>query len=156
MRDKCLVCERIERILNNANPYFVAELETGYVVLGDFQYFKGYALLLCKKHKTELHHLDSGFRMNFLREMSELAEAVNIAFKPSKINYELLGNSNSHMHWHIFPRFEDDPKPDSPIWCIDKAIRCSENTKPDLKELERIKSVLLAALRKTAMNIKSC
>ena len=28
----CLICKRIEMIKNNENPYFVKELETGYVV----------------------------------------------------------------------------------------------------------------------------
>jgi len=31
-------------IQKNENPYFVEELETGFVVLGDHQYFKGYTL----------------------------------------------------------------------------------------------------------------
>ena len=40
----CLICERIEMIKNNENQYFVKELETGYVVLGDNQHFKGYTI----------------------------------------------------------------------------------------------------------------
>ena len=38
----CLVCERIQMIKENNNPYFVKELETGYVVLGDYQHFNGF------------------------------------------------------------------------------------------------------------------
>ncbi|MDS2836880.1 HIT family protein, partial [Streptococcus pneumoniae] len=38
----CLICQRIELIKAGQNPYFVKELETGYVVIGDYQYFKGY------------------------------------------------------------------------------------------------------------------
>ena len=91
MPDNCLVCDRISKILDNTNPYFVAELETGYVVVGDFQYFKGYALFLCKQHMTELHELDNDFKIKFLKEMSEVAEAVYIAFRPKKLNYESAG-----------------------------------------------------------------
>ncbi len=57
----CMVCERIARIKQGKNPYFVRELETGYVVLGDYQRFKGYTLFLCKEHATELHFLENGF-----------------------------------------------------------------------------------------------
>lgn len=39
MRNNCIVCSRISKIKINENPFFVVELETGYVVLGDFQYF---------------------------------------------------------------------------------------------------------------------
>ena len=46
----CGVCERIRMIQDGRNPFFVKELETGYVVLGDFQHFKGYTLFLYKEH----------------------------------------------------------------------------------------------------------
>ena len=154
MPNKCLVCDRISKILRNDNPYFVAELETGYVVVGDFQYFKGYTLFLCKQHKTELHQLDKDFRIKFLKEMSEVAEAVSIAFHPKKINYELLGNTDMHMHWHIFPRYGNDPKPETSIWCIDKNTRYADKSRPSDVELTQIKEKLLRALKKIASNIQ--
>ncbi len=36
----CLICERIEMIESQTNPYFVKELETGDVVVGDHQHFR--------------------------------------------------------------------------------------------------------------------
>ena len=44
--------------------------------------------------------------MKFLEEMSIVAEAVSKAFNADKMNYELLGNGNTHLHWHLFPRKE--------------------------------------------------
>ena len=44
----CFICDRIKMIGQGTNPYFVKELETGYVVIGDNQHFKGYTLFLCK------------------------------------------------------------------------------------------------------------
>ena len=35
----CGVCERIEEIKAGENPFFVKELETGYVVVGNSQRF---------------------------------------------------------------------------------------------------------------------
>jgi diadenosine tetraphosphate (Ap4A) HIT family hydrolase len=154
MPNKCLVCDRISKILRNDNPYFVAELETGYVVVGDFQYFKGYTLFLCKQHKTELHQLDKDFRIKFLKEMSEVAEAVSTAFHPKKLNYELLGNTDMHMHWHIFPRYGNDLKPETSTWCIDKNARYADKSRPSDVELTQIKEKLLRALKKTASNIQ--
>lgn len=72
----CLICERIQMIKEHKNPYFVKELETGYVVLGDHQHFKGYTLFLCKEHKTELFQLDKDVKIKFLEEMSLVAEAA--------------------------------------------------------------------------------
>ena len=114
----CLICERIEMIQNHTNPYFVTELETGYVVLGDHQYFKGYTLFLCKSHTTELHFLRPSFKMKYLEEMATVAEAVYNAFKPEKLNYELLGNGDTHLHWHIFPRNPNDTPIKGPVWWV--------------------------------------
>lgn len=66
----CLICQRIDLIKKGENPYFVKELETGYVVIGDHQYFAGYSLFLAKEHVTELHHLKKETRLRFLEEMS--------------------------------------------------------------------------------------
>ena len=62
----CLICDRIKMIKDGTNPYFVKELETGYVVIGDNQHFKGYTLFLHKKHKTELFQLDLETKKKFL------------------------------------------------------------------------------------------
>lgn len=98
----CLICDRIKMIKNNTNHFFVKELETGYVVIGDHQHFKGYTLFLFKEHKTELFQLENSIKMKFLEEMSLVAEAVSSAFDCEKMNYELLGNGDSHLHWHLF------------------------------------------------------
>ena len=78
----CMTCERIDWIKNGKNPYFVKELNTGYVVIGDHQRIKGYSLFLCIEHATELHFLEPDFRDEFLHEMAIVAEAVYNAFKP--------------------------------------------------------------------------
>ena len=66
----CLICDRIKMIKEDRNPYFVKELKTGYVVIGDHQHFKGYTLFLCKEHRTELFQLEDKVKMQFLEEMS--------------------------------------------------------------------------------------
>ena len=65
----CLICERIELIKQGRNPHFVKELETGYVVIGDGQYFKGYTLFLAKEHVTELHQMEYETKIKFLEEI---------------------------------------------------------------------------------------
>lgn len=146
---ECIVCKRIEMIKNGENPFFVRELKTGYVVLGDIQRFKGYTLFLCKEHATELHFLKKDFRRDFLEEMSLVAEAVYHAFQPDKLNYELLGvGSGVHMHWHIFPRYAGDtPKP-GPVWRLDGTELNSPIYKPGEEELKRLKTKLNAELEK--------
>lgn len=146
--ENCFVCQRIQRIKEGTNPYFVAELETGYVVIGDFQYFKGYTVFISKEHKTELHQLEPERRILFLKEMSLVAEAVFHAFKPQKMNYELLGNTDTHMHWHLFPRYREDLVSGGPIWLVDAKIRSSESARPSEQELASLKKELFFQLKK--------
>lgn len=142
----CEICERIPRI-NPDNPYFVAELETGFAVLGDNQHIPGYAILVCKTCVPELHDLLPGVRARFLDEMALLAEAVYRAFRPRKLNYELLGNSVSHMHWHIFPRYEDDANPRWPVWSSPAFLEAAaSNATPDRDVLRERADALRAAL----------
>ena len=144
----CLICERIEMIKNNENSYFVKELETGYVVLGDHQRFKGYTLFLCKKHVTELHHLDHDFKMKYLEEMSLVAEAVQNAFGAEKMNYELLGNGDTHLHWHLFPRNTGDTPEKGPVWWLSKEEMWNEKYTPTEEELLAFKNKLLQEINK--------
>lgn len=146
MPDSCLICDRIAMIVSGTNPYFVAELETGYVVIGDEQFFRGYTLFLCKEHVHELHELNPDFRARFLVEMAQVSEAVYRAFKPKKLNYELLGNSDPHLHWHLFPRHKNDPRPLGPIWSIDKSLRQSYKIISAPEELAKLKEQLLKEL----------
>ena len=132
-------------IKQGTNPWFVKELETGYVVIGDFQTYRGYTVFLCKEHNSELHELDVLFKNKFLNEMSLVAEAVYKAFQPDKMNYELLGNTDEHMHWHLFPRRISDKKAFTAVWAVPKKER---NDKPTGKDLEVIKKLLLTELDK--------
>ena len=54
--------------------------------------------------------------------MAHLAAAIETAFRPHKMNYELLGNLVPHLHWHLFPRSADDPDRLRPVWfALEKA-----------------------------------
>lgn len=142
--NNCLICDRIASIERGENPFFVGETETGYIVIGDHQFFRGYTLLLSKHHERELHDLPDDVRRQFLWEMSEVAGAVFRAFQPVKLNYELLGNTDVHMHWHLIPRYASDPLPLGPAWRIDPEIRNS--VRPSPAELEQLKMELRAQL----------
>lgn len=144
----CIVCDRIKMIKEGRNPYFVKELETGYVVIGDNQHFKGYTLFLCKEHKTELFQLDHSTKMKFLEEMSDVAEAVSKAFDAEKMNCELLGNGDAHLHWHLFPRVNGDLEEygnngKGPVWWYPREKMYSDENRPSDMELKIWKTKLL-------------
>ena len=112
----CEICRKLDQCRSGDHPGLIAEMETGFAVLGDSQYFRGYSLLLCKTAATELFELPDGVRARFLEEMVTLSRAVQNVLHPHKLNYECLGNQVHHLHWHIFPRYLDEPDPLKPVW----------------------------------------
>lgn len=151
----CLICDRIAMIQAGANPYFVKELSTGYVVLGDHQYFYGYTLFLYKHHGdiTELFHLAPQERAKFLEEMSLVAQAVSRAFGAEKMNYELLGMGDAHLHWHLFPRTDGDlegygNQGRGPVWWYPKEKMYSDASRPTGAQLAQMKQRLLRELER--------
>lgn len=138
----CLICERIEMIQSSTNPYFVCELETGYVVIGDHQHFCGYTLFLCKTHVTELHFLPKDMRCKHLEEMAMVSEAVYNAFGAEKMNCELLGNGDAHLHWHLFPRKTGDAPKRGPVWLLPEQEMYSDAKRPSPSELAEMVSKL--------------
>jgi Diadenosine tetraphosphate (Ap4A) hydrolase and other HIT family hydrolases len=140
-------------IQRGVNPYFVRELETGYVVIGDNQHFFGYTLFLYKHHgdKTELFHLESAERAKFMEEMSIVAEAVSRAFGAEKMNYELLGMGDAHLHWHLFPRRTGDIEEygnhgKGPVWWYPMEKMYADENRPSESQLDKMKKKLLAEL----------
>lgn len=138
-------------IQRGENPYFVKELGTGYVVIGDHQHFKGYTLFLCKEHVTELHHLVRDMKIRHLEEMSLVSEAVMKAFGAEKMNCELLGNGEAHLHWHLFPRRAGDIESygnngKGPAWWYPMEKMYDDSNRPTDEELQQLRSGLLQVL----------
>ena len=155
----CFVCDRINETKAGNNPFFVKELETGYVVIGDYQHFKGYTLFLYKEHVVELFDLDAATRKKHLYEMTLVAEAVNNAFGAQKMNYECLGNGDAHIHWHLFPRRTNDignygNNGRGPVWWYPRTEMYADTNRPGNEELRDMKENLLCELDKLLIQSK--
>ena len=108
----CIMCQRWQ----DEPELRVIELDQCYVQLNRDQFFRGYTFVFTRKHVTELFHLDQQVRQNVIEEVNLVAAALSQVYQPTKMNYELLGNMVPHMHWHLVPRFTDDPLWPRPIW----------------------------------------
>lgn len=140
------IADRIAQIDRQENPFFVAEMRAGYVVVGDSQRFPGYTLFLCRWPVHELHELPAADADLFLQEMRLVAAAVWRAFSPEKLNVEMLGNGDPHLHCHIFPRRTSDGVK-GPVWWLPYA----EMQEPAADEvIASMKAALLRALQADA------
>ena len=128
----CGICAMIDRIKAGAFPDFIAELKSCYVILGDQQFYRGYCVLFAKLHATELYLMPADAARLLFDEMRLVAEAIAAVVKPWKMNYECLGNSEPHVHWHLLPRYETDEMRHGPIW-----LRPESERKMTLEENDR-------------------
>ena len=97
--------------------------------------------------------LDCATKMKYLEEMSVVAQAVAKAFGAEKMNYELLGNGDTHLHWHLFPRTGGDIEnygnnSTGPVWWYPREKMYSDDNRPSDAELEEMKKKLLGELEK--------
>jgi diadenosine tetraphosphate (Ap4A) HIT family hydrolase len=109
MSGSCGLCDRVKAMAEGKHPAVIREFKHSYWVLGDHQFFKGYSLVLLKKHVREMHELAARERRELLDEVMRAGDAVAKAFKPWKMNFASLGNVDEHVHWHIIPRYKSDP-----------------------------------------------
>jgi diadenosine tetraphosphate (Ap4A) HIT family hydrolase len=117
--------------------------------LGPWQFYRGYCVLISRRHARELSELPDEVRRDYLEEMCLLARAIERGFTPHKLNYELLGNQVPHLHWHLFPRSSDDPDRLSPVWlALDRAERDpAERLRLQAAQLDR--AAIVSALRQS-------
>ncbi len=108
----CIMCQRWQ----DEPELRVIELDQCYVQLNRDQFFRGYTFVFTREHVTELFHLDRQVRQSVIEEVNLVAAALSQVYQPTKMNYELLGNMVPHMHWHLVPRFTNDPLWPRPIW----------------------------------------
>ena len=96
----------------------IADLGLAVAYLHDDQFFPGWTVLVLKRHATELFDLTQDERGRLMEDVTEVALALDMAFDPVKINYELLGNQLPHIHWHVIPRLAGDPSPREAVWTV--------------------------------------
>lgn len=106
----CLLCQRIKKLKSKEDSRFIKEFKHSYLILGDHQFFKGYSVVLLKDHIPDLVDLDPLTQAEYLSEVMTSAKAIKKTFKPYKLNYAVLGNEVEHVHFHLFPRYEEELK----------------------------------------------
>lgn len=131
----CGICAMIDRIKAGTFSDFVAELPHSYIILGNEQYYRGYCVMLARRHATELYLMPIDEARALDDEMRMVAEAIATVTRPWKMNYSCLGNQEPHVHWHLQPRYETDELRNGPTWLRPEAERRVALPEPDRRAL---------------------
>jgi diadenosine tetraphosphate (Ap4A) HIT family hydrolase len=137
-----LIHERVELARAGKNPTVICRMRSGWCVLGDSQFFRGYCLLLADPVVPSLNEMSRDARVIFLEDMAIIGDAVLKCTEAYRINYDILGNLDPALHAHVFPRYMTEPEERrvAPIWQYDKKLRESvkfdaERDKPLMEKL---------------------
>jgi diadenosine tetraphosphate (Ap4A) HIT family hydrolase len=104
-----LIHERVELARLGRNPTVICRMPSGWAVLADTQFLRGYTILLADPVVGDLNALDEAARSRFLLDMSLIGDALMEVTGSYRINYFILGNSDPALHAHILPRYLDEP-----------------------------------------------
>jgi diadenosine tetraphosphate (Ap4A) HIT family hydrolase len=122
MNADCLFCRKLAALEALPPDEVLWRFPYSVALLGTWQYYHGYCVLVARRHATELSDLVDHERGAYFDEMVLLARAIEQGFQPLKLNYELLGNQVPHLHWHLFPRYDADADRLKPVWlALDRA-----------------------------------
>jgi diadenosine tetraphosphate (Ap4A) HIT family hydrolase len=80
--------------------------------------YRGFCRVVWNEHVKELTDLGAADRHVFMEAVFALESVLREALGPEKMNIASLGNLTPHLHWHVIPRFRDDPAFPKPIWAI--------------------------------------
>jgi diadenosine tetraphosphate (Ap4A) HIT family hydrolase len=78
--------------------------------------YPGYTRVIWNAHVTEMTDLDVPERQRLMRAVWIVEHTLRATLAPAKINLAEFGNQVPHLHWHIIPRWRDDPGFPEAIW----------------------------------------
>lgn len=76
----------------------------------------GFCRVVLNAHVKEMTQLDAARRAHVMDAVFAAEAALIDILHPDKINLASFGNVVPHLHWHVIPRFGDDPHYPNPVW----------------------------------------
>ncbi len=104
-KDNCPYCQKGEFLAKFGVLAF--ETETSEVIVFKDQTNKGRCIVAYKDdHVGEIKDLSKTERDKFMADVCDVANALDKAYHPYRINYGAFGDTLGHLHFHIVPKYE--------------------------------------------------
>ena len=103
----------------------------------------GFCRVIWNRHVSEMTDLTYGEREHLMALVFVVEEAIRHVMHPDKVNIAALGNMVPHIHWHVIPRFKDDPFFPGSAW----SVRSQETPKASLDNRKTLAQALPEAIR---------
>lgn len=97
----------------------------------------GFCRVVWQSHVREMTDLSLAERSELMSVVWAVEDAVRVLCRPDKVNLASFGNMTPHLHWHIIPRWCDDPFFPEPIWGNRQRHNPPSRNSPSDDELSR-------------------
>ena len=111
----------------------IAQLSVSSLFLSGNQTYRSQCVLIFDpRHVAHMDELTPDEWRAMADDLFRAQRAVVAVARPDHMNIESLGNVVAHLHWHIIPRYRNDPRWGQPIWAtplesmIDTRLRADE------------------------------
>ena len=103
---------RVEAARRGENPYVIARMASGWLVIGDVQPLAGYSLLLADPVVESINALGESDRARYWLDVTRIGDALLAVTGAWRINYETWCNQEPSLHTHITPRYLTEAEAD--------------------------------------------
>ena len=143
-----VIHQRVEEARAGQNPTVICKMPSGWLVLADTQFLRGYCILLPDPVVGSLNDLNREQRAAYLCDMAQAGDALLEATGAYRINYAIMGNSDPALHAHIVPRYLNEPaaQRNNQPWSYPAEVMAARkfDAERDRELMERIREVLRA------------
>ena len=101
--------EQVEAAHAGREPALICQVRSGWVVLCNWQFLRGYCIQMPDPVVPSLNDLTPHARTTYLGDMATIGDALLEVTGAYRINYAILGNSDQVLHSHIVPRYLTEP-----------------------------------------------
>lgn len=104
------ISKQVEAARTGTEPALICRVPSGWVVLCNSQFLRGYCIQMVDPVVSSLNDLTQPERATYLTDMVIIGDALLEATGAYRINYAILGNSDQVLHSHIVPRYLTEPE----------------------------------------------
>ncbi len=101
---------RIQSARAGTDPALICRMPSGWVFLSNMQFLSGYCILQSDPVVASINVLNPAQRAQFLLDMVNIGDAIQVVTGAYRINYVIAGNSDPVLHAHIIPRYDSEPE----------------------------------------------